>query len=170
MGNRYKNRELVERALKGGLLQATINSFNSDAISSAFAQGTSASAASAVKAWQNFCHILNIDWMLLGLAVHQVTNIILSYIGFEIGIRQMSPLSIKQSYLSHVINHFTINRIENNFSYARTSQIVKLTLAGYVKIHHKMNPISGARKFAFTIELRIGRRVTPRTQNLSKPD
>ena len=91
--------------------------------------------------------------MLLGLAVHQVTNIILSYIGFEIGIRQMSPLSIKQSYLSHVINHFTINRIENHFGYARTSQIVKLTLAGYVKIHHKMNPISGARKFAFTIEL-----------------
>jgi hypothetical protein len=65
----------------------------------------------------------------------------------------MNPASIKGSYLSHIMNHFTINHIDNQFSAARASSIVKLTLAGYVRIHHAINPISGARKFAVTIEL-----------------
>jgi hypothetical protein len=134
-------------------LQAALNDFNSQALSSAFAASTKASAISAVKAWQNFCLLVDVEWMLTNVMLSQVISILLSYIGFEIGIRLMNPASIKQSYLTHIQNHFTMNRIDNHFASARASSIVKLTLAGYLRIYHLMHPISGARKFAFTIEL-----------------
>ena len=89
----------------------------------------------------------------MNLTLHQVISVLLSYIGFEVGIRQMSPGSIKQSYLNHTQNHFTMNRIDNLFAAAHSSSIVRLTLSGYLRIHHLMHPVSGARKFAFTIEL-----------------
>ena len=106
-----------------------------------------------MRAWKNFCQLVNVDWKLIGLSFSQVISVLLSYIGFEVGIRQMSPSSIKQSYLNHTQNHFTLNRIDNQFAAAHSAHIIKLTLKGYERIHHAMYPIAGARKFAFTIEL-----------------
>ena len=126
----------MERAIQGGCLQAALNDFNSQALSSAFAASTKATAISAEKAWQNFCLLVDVEWRLIDVVLSQVISILLSYIGFEIGIRLMNPASIKQSYLTHIQNHFTMNRIDNHFASARASSIVKLTLAGYLRIYH----------------------------------
>ena len=143
----------MERARESGNLSSILAGFNSGALQHAFAESTNASQKSAVKAWQSFCFTCNFGWSLIGLNLDEVTNILLSYISFEIGLREMKPSSIEGSYLSHINNYFTTSRIKNEFWAASKSNIVRLILRGYERIYYAMYPINGSRKFAFTIEL-----------------
>lgn len=143
----------MERVIAGGNLQGLLAGFYSGALEHAFAKSTRSSQKSAVNAWRAFCMICSINWTLNGISLDEVTDIVLSYVGFEVGIREMSPLSIKGSYLSHINNYFITARLKNEFGTAVKSSIVQLILRGYERIYHLMFPIDGSRKFAFTIEL-----------------
>ena len=83
----------------------------------------------------------------------ETTNIVIAYIGFEIGLRGMNPNSIKTSYLSSISNCFVLHDINNYFDVAHKSKVVKMVMDGYTRIFYKMNPLSGQKKLAFTIEL-----------------
>ena len=64
----------------------------------------------------------------------------------------MNPNSIKTSYLSSISNSFVLHDVENLFDVAHKSKLVKMVMDGYLRIYHKMNPISGQKKsLAFTI-------------------
>lgn len=95
----------------------------------------------------------NAPWILNGMDENETTSIVLAFIGFEVGVRKMNPKSTKRVYLSAINNYFIMNKIQNFFSQAVKSSIVNISLKGYIRIFHMMNPESGAKKFAFTIEL-----------------
>jgi len=61
---------------------------------------------------------VNIDWTLDGFDIKSAVNVVLRYIGFEIGIRKMNPNSIKQCYLGAIANVFVLKDIENMFELA----------------------------------------------------
>ena len=82
-----------------------------------------------------------------------MVKIVLRYVGFEVGIRKMSPNSIKACYLGAIANVFVLRDIENMFELAIKKRIVKLVMDGYLRIYHKENPLSESRKLAFTLEL-----------------
>ena len=88
----------MERVVAGGNLQGVLAGFNSGALEHAFAEGTRASQKSAVNAWRSFCYTYGVDWTLQRLALDDAINIVLSYIGFEIGIRQLKPSSFGTGY------------------------------------------------------------------------
>jgi hypothetical protein len=96
---------------------------------------------------------VNIDWTLDGFDMKSAVNVVLRYIGFEIGIRKMNPNSIKQCYLGAIANVFVLKDIENMFELATKKKIVKMVMDGYLRIYHKENPLSESRKLAFTLEL-----------------
>ena len=87
-------------AIKGGNLQGILAGFYTGALEHAFAAGTNASQKSALNAWRTFCSVCCVDWLLTGVSYELVVNIVLSYIGFEIGLRELRVSSIKGSYLS----------------------------------------------------------------------
>jgi hypothetical protein len=80
-------------------------------------------------------------------------NIIVMYLSFEIGVRGMSPHSIKRTYLGGISNYFIEIGVRNHFDRARSSKLVKYVLRGYIRIYSQMHPASGMKKVAFTIEL-----------------
>ena len=135
-----------------GNLQEFIESINSHAISQAFSSNTTASQKSALNSWKRFCNQFSIDWKL-PYSSKETQSILVAYLGFEIGLRGMNPNSIKTSYLSSISNSFVLHDVENFFDVAHKSKLVKMVMDGYLRIYHKMNPISGQKKLAFTIEL-----------------
>ena len=145
----------MERAVSQGNLSELVKSVNNSAISEAFSRNTKASQNSALNSWVRFCEYFNVDWMVPveQLSMKETQNILISYLGFEIGLRGMNPNSIKTAYLGSISNSFVLNGIENYFDIAHKSKLVKLTLAGYLRIYHRINPLSGERKLAFTLEL-----------------
>ena len=87
------------------------------------------------------------------MELKEVVDIVIRYIGFEIGIRKMNPNSIKSCYLGAITNAFVLKNIENWFELACKKKLVKLVMEGYLRIYHQVNPLSGQRKLAFTLEL-----------------
>ena len=136
-------------------MQALIESSHNNAISEAFASNTKSSQKSALNSWIRYCDYFGVDWTLSleRLNVKETQMILVAYLGFEIGLRGMNPKSSKTAYLSSISNCFALKGIENNFDAAHKSKLIKLTLDGYLRIYHKLNPLSGERKLAFTIEL-----------------
>ena len=105
-----------------------------------------------MNSWKRFCNQFSIDWKL-PYSSKETQSILVAYLGFEIGLRGMNPNSIKTSYLSSISNSFVLHDVENFFDVAHKSKLVKMVMDGYLRIYHKMNPISGQKKLAFTIEL-----------------
>ena len=144
---------MVERTIKAGNLQAIINGFNSSAAHDSVALNTRATQSSAVNAWKRFCGLMNIHYNIIQLSSVDTENIVLSFVGFEIGVRGMTPRSIRDTYLSAINREFVENRINNHFDSAIHSAFIKFILRGYMRIYHRMNPIASLKKLAFTIEL-----------------
>jgi hypothetical protein len=136
-------------------MQELVESFNNEALGQAFSRNTQAGQKSALNSWTRFCNQFNIDWTLpINEFNSKATqSILIAYLGFEIGLRGMNPNSIKTAYLSSISNSFVLQDIENYFDVAHKSKLVKMVMDGYVRIYHKMNPLSGQKKLAFTIEL-----------------
>lgn len=78
---------------------------------------------------------------------------VVAFIGFEVGLRGMSPMSIKQTYLAAIASGFTAARLRNEFRAAYKSEWVRFLLRGYINIYARMHPPGEAKKLAFTIEL-----------------
>ena len=143
----------MEGLTKGGNLQELVKGFGSRAIEHAFATSTTAAQKSSLKAWKRFCKMWNVTWELRDLSFEDTVAIVLAFIGFEVGVREMNPKSIKGVYLGAIANIFVMQGIKNQFGEAVKSAIVKISLRGYIRIYHLMNPVAGEKKFAFTIEL-----------------
>ena len=143
----------MEGAIKTGNMQAIVDGFNRQAANNSIAVNTRATQASAVVAWKRFCEIFNINYLISYKSIEETENIVLSFIGFEIGLRGMNPRSIKDTYLSSINRDFVEKRISNYFDLAIHSNIVRYVLRGYIRIYHLMNPLSSLKKLAFTIEL-----------------
>ena len=75
------------------------------------------------------------------------------YLAFEIGLRGMSPRSLKTVYLAAVSSYFVGKGVRNGFAEAQKSAVVRYVLRGYLKIYSLMHPAGEAKKLAFTVEL-----------------
>jgi hypothetical protein len=106
-----------------------------------------------MKAWSRFCAYLKVDVMCTDYTVDQMVSFCSAFIAFEIGVRGLSPWSIKQTYLSAISNGFILRGIKNNFDLARRNPTIKFLLRGYIRIFSVMHPADGMKKMAFTIEL-----------------
>ena len=104
-------------------------------------------------AWIRFCDAAKITNLGSNFQLSEMTNLCVAFIAFEVGIRGMSPWSIKRTYLSAISNGFMLRGITNNFESARKAPIVNFILRGYIKIYSQMHPAGEVKKLAFTIEL-----------------
>ena len=121
---------------------------------SSLAASTRASQRSAVRSWVRFCDVMHIDMLCRGVrSVAVMENIVAQYLSFEIGVRGMSPHSMKNVYLGGISNHFVELNVRNQFDRAMATKFIKYVLRGYTRIYSKMHPESGMKKVAFTIEL-----------------
>lgn len=96
---------------------------------------------------------MKVHYLIQKLNLIETENLVLSFIGFEIGVRGMNPRSIRDTYLSSINREFVEKRITNYFHPAYHSSFVMYILRGYLSIYHKMNPLASMKKLAFTIEL-----------------
>lgn len=117
------------------------------------AVNTKASQASAVVAWRRYCECAGVDPLCRGMSCEGLEDAVVAYLAFEIGLRGLSPVSMKRVYLSAIASHFVGSRVRNGFSEAIRSDLVKYVLRGYLKIYSLMHPAGEAKKLAFTIEL-----------------
>jgi hypothetical protein len=122
-------------------------------MSASLAVNTKASQSSAVTAWRRFCGYAGADPLCRGVSSEKLEDIVVAYLAFEIGVRGLSPASMKKVYLSAIASHFVGCKIRNGFSDAIKSDLVKYVLRGYLKIYSLMHPAGEAKKLAFTIEL-----------------
>ena len=117
------------------------------------AVNTRAAQSSAVAAWFRFCEYAKVDPRCRGIGCAEMEDIIVRYLAFEIGLRGMSPRSMKSVYLAAVASYFVGEGVRNEFAMAQRSAVVKYVLRGYLKIYSLMHPAGEAKKLAFTVEL-----------------
>ena len=91
------------------------------------------------------------DPLCRGLSSERLEDVVVAFLAFEIGLRGLSPASIKKVYLAAIASHFVGSRVRNGFSEAVRSDQVKYVLRGYLKIYSLMHPAGEAKKLAFTI-------------------
>ena len=104
-------------------------------------------------AWERFCGYAGVDPICRGIGCEELEGIIIRFLAFEVGLRGMSPDSIRKVYLGGIASYFVGAGIRNEFAEARRSAAVSYVLRGYMKIYSLMHPAGEAKKLAFTIEL-----------------
>ena len=116
----------MERVTKTGNLQADIDGFNNQTSKCSIAINARATQSSAVNAWIRFCKFLNINYLLSDFSLI-TENTVLSFLGFEIGLRGLNPKarSISDTYLSAINREFVERRVSNHFNNAIHSGIIK---------------------------------------------
>ena len=143
----------MERHFAGGNLSQLVAGFHDDAMQHSIETSTRAARRSAVTAWKRYCELMNLDWLCKDYLVRELSQIITSFISFEIGVRGMNPNSIKKVYIGAINSYFGSQLIENYFDMASKSFFVKYIMRGFLKIHHLSHPKGEAKKLAFTVEL-----------------
>jgi hypothetical protein len=96
---------------------------------------------------------MNVEFRCISFSVIQMEELVAAFIAFEIGIRGMSPISIKKTYLCSINSYFIQQQIRNEFGNAYRCTTIRFLLRGYIRIFSLMHPASGTKKLAFTIEL-----------------
>jgi hypothetical protein len=120
---------------------------------SSLAANSRATQSSAVKAWERFCSLMKVQSLCTGYSTIEMETHVASFIGFEIGLRGMSPFSVKRTYLPAITSSFVSRGIRNEFGKAVQSPFVRYLLRGYMAIAAKIHPAGEMKKLAFTIEL-----------------
>ena len=141
------------RAVERGNLQELVAGFGREAMDSSLAANTTATQSSAMKAWVRFCEITGVRADCGGYSLEETEGHVVAFIGFEVGLRGMSPSSIKRTYLAAIASGFVKARVRNEFRAACKSEWVRFLLRGYINIYARMHPASETKKLAFTIEL-----------------
>ena len=106
-----------------------------------------------MKAWSRFCSVSGVRSNGVGYSLEDMEGHVAAFIGFEVGLRGMSPWSIKKTYLGAIASGFVKARIRNEFRAACKSEWIRFLLRGYLNIFSRMHPASEFKKLAFTIEL-----------------
>ena len=84
----------------------------------------------------------------------EVVRILIQYIGFEVGVRKLSPDSICGAYIYNIINKFTANSWDTELiDRAMATRQYKFYKRGYKKIYDKANPKSLKAKIAFELSM-----------------
>jgi len=104
-----------------------------------------------VKAWIGYCDKLHINFRGSGLSSDDLIFLIQGFICHEVVIRGLHPDTIGKSYLGHVVTAASIYGWNALFKNARFSDRVTLTLRGLKRVYHKIHPICGSRRLAFTL-------------------
>ena len=120
---------------------------------SSLANNTKATQSSAMKAWIRYCVLIKIDETCGNYSQEILETYIAAFIGFEIGLRGMSPLSIKRVYLPSITSGFVGMGFRNNFGAASRSAFIRYLMRGYIRIDSFIHPIGESKKIAFTMEL-----------------
>ena len=89
------------------------------------------------------------------LSLQACFDILDLFIGFECGLRQMIPLSIRNTYIPGIAKVFDISRFINNFRAAANHNITKCLLDGYDKAWYKKHPAHQRAKIPFTATLAL---------------
>jgi hypothetical protein len=108
-----------------------------------------------------FCQFFNYDVALGGgvdsirnYDVKEIVKILIQYIGFEVGVRKLSPDSICGSYVYNIINKFVVNGWDTDgLDRALTTRQYKFYKRGYKKIYNKANPKCLKAKIAFELSM-----------------
>jgi hypothetical protein len=83
------------------------------------------------------------DPIVKGLTIPAMESLIMKYSSFEIGLRGMSPTSIRKVYLGGIGTYFVQLGVRNYFQEAVASKHVRCVLRGYEKIYSVLHPASG---------------------------
>ena len=106
----------MEELVAIGGLQGAVEDSNSEAQYASLESTTWASASSAFNSWLRFCELFKVDCSL-GSSINserkydyrEVVKVLVQCIGFEVGVRRLSPDSICGAYIYNVINKFNAN-------------------------------------------------------------
>jgi len=86
--------------------------------------------------------------------VKEIVRILIQYIGFEVGVRRLSPYSICGSYVYNIINEFIVNGWDTDgLDRALTTRQYKFYKRGYYKMYDKLNPKCLKSKIAFELSM-----------------
>jgi len=146
---------VVERAVKTDNLSTFIEGFHQQALKCSLEQSTRATQSSALSSWRRYVSVVypGVDPMLIGVGYALTENMLLRYLGFEIGLRGMVPDSIFGVYLGGIKSYFVENRVKNHFAAVVGSEFVRFVKRGYKKVHAITHPVGEAKKIAFTMEM-----------------
>ena len=78
---------------------------------------------------------------------------IVRYVSYECGVRQVSPDSISRVYLGAIANRLSLVVHTSNFRAAIKSERVKFVLRGFTRIYNSENPKSLRSKTPFTLSM-----------------
>ena len=88
-----------------------------------------------------------------GIGFARTEDMVIRYLGFEIGLRGMVPESIFKGYLGGIKSYFVENKVKNYFTAVVGSEYLRFIKRGYRKIHAITHPEGEAKKIAFTMEM-----------------
>ena len=89
------------------------------------------------------------------ISLEQCADYIDLFIGFECGLRQMSPISIANVYLPGIAKTFDMARIFNHFRAALNHKVTQCLLDGYMRLWAKKHPAHMRTKIPYTIVLAL---------------
>ena len=124
------------------------------------ADSSLATYTSAWNAWTRCADFYGFDiWCMDApmepMSVEHCTQLLDLFIGFECGLRQMSPASIRQTYLPGIAKVFDIRKVFNRFRCAANHTVTKCLLDGYERQWFKKHPAHQRAKIPFTMTLAL---------------
>ena len=151
----------MEELVARGSLQGAVENSNSEAQYASLESTTWAAASSAFNSWIRFCKLFKVDYSLGGSInsekeydYREVVKVLVQYIGFEVGVRKLSPDSICGAYIYNIINKFIANGWDTELiDKAMATRQYKFYKRGYKKIYNRANPKSLKAKIAFELSM-----------------
>ena len=137
-----------------------IRTLNALAREKCIADTSLATYSSAWNAWTRCADFYGFDiWCMETtggpLSLQQCTQLLDLFVGFECGLRQMNPTSIRQTYLPGIAKVFDIRKVFNSFRCATNHAVTKCLLDGYERQWFKKHPAHQRAKIPFTMTLAL---------------
>ena len=129
---------------------------NSLAVNGCLAAGSLKTYATAWSSWLRCADFYCMDPRFLDptgnmMSVQQCIHMLRLYVGFECGLRHISPVSIRTTYLPGIAKTLEIMGVFNNFRVAVNHMVFKLLLDGYTRQWEKIHPASSRTKIPYTL-------------------
>ena len=142
------------------IMASEIRTLNAQARQTCLAHSSLTSYASAWNSWIRCANFYGFSALCLTpshtpIPLADCANYIDLYIGFECGLRQMSPKSIGTVYLPGIAKTFDMSRTFNFFRDAVNHKITQCLLDGYTRAWDKKHPQHQRVKIPFTSALAL---------------
>ena len=140
-------------------MTSSIATLNARAVDSSHAPGSLTTYASAWRSWSRCARFFQFsDLCQEGgsmMPVDRCVSLLELYVGYECGLRQMSPRSIASTYIPGIACTLDRMHIFSHFRSAATHPIVKYLIGGFLRIWETRHPICGQVKIPFTLTLAL---------------